>query len=222
MRSDGRPSRLSAWWPCRLRRPAGANAPRPYRNAIPEPGAVAVVGEPVAEHGPVRAVLRAGHVPHVGLPPSRVAAALQPLALAAPDGGRVLVAVVAVLRRDVLHQSLAAFVGAGAIDEQPSRPASTERSAEVSADVRVFALGEDDPLYGTRLPAFLRLGASSWSLRHRRRLRSSTGTAGPRNRSRRRRRPGCRRPPGRPSGRGSPSKSPRHARPARRRCAPRA
>ena len=48
------------------------------------------------------------------------------LALAAADGRRVLVAVVAVLGRIVLQQPVAARVGAGTVDHQPSRPAPAD------------------------------------------------------------------------------------------------
>ena len=67
---------------------------------IAKAGAVAEVGELGPERRAVRAVLRAGHVGDVGLPPGRIDAAGEATAAPTPDGGRILVAVRARARRD--------------------------------------------------------------------------------------------------------------------------
>src|SRR3954469_11948804 len=92
-------------------------ARRPLAKHVPEARAVAEPFELRAQRRSVRAVLRGRHVAHVGSPAARVPAALQALALAAPHGRGVFVAVVAVLGRESLQQPIAAGVRTASIDD---------------------------------------------------------------------------------------------------------
>jgi hypothetical protein len=83
----------------------------------------------------------------VGLPAARVTAARQPGAAAAPDGGRVLVAVLPRSRVPGLQQPVAARVGSGPVEDQHGRPVLAQRALDVTADVGVLGLGERDRLH---------------------------------------------------------------------------
>jgi hypothetical protein len=93
----------------------------------------------------------------VRLPAARVAASLEALPSAAPERRRVLVAVEALARRDVLEQPVTARVGAAAVEYQPSRPALAHGDPEVLADVRVLGLAEHDSPDAARFRARLRV-----------------------------------------------------------------
>src|SRR4051794_6011030 len=111
---------------------------------VPEPRPVAEAPQLDGERRAMTAVLAGGDVGDVGFPAARVAAACETGAAPAPDGGWVLVAVVATLGRPGVEQPRAVRVRVGPIEHQHAGPALADGPLDEMADVRVGGLGERD------------------------------------------------------------------------------
>src|SRR4051812_49341874 len=116
-----------------------------------EPGAVAEAAQLDAHGRSVRTVLGARDEHDVGEPPAWVRSAREVRSAAAPDGGRVLVAVHAGSCRAAAQQAFAARLGSASVQDEDAGPAAAQRALHVGPDVGVLRGAEADRHDAARL-----------------------------------------------------------------------